>query len=66
MVRIGTETLEALSSAVTTLRAKAPDEVDAYRSLVLGVAESVGAAAKGVGAEERAAIDKIQAALDSA
>lgn len=59
------ETLEALSSAVTTLRAKAPDEVDAYRSLVLGVAESVGAAAKGVGPEERAAIDKIQAALDS-
>jgi len=33
---------------------------------VLGVAESVGAAAKGVGPEERAAIDKIQAALDSA
>jgi len=60
------ETFEALSSAMATLREKAPDEVDAYRSLVLGVAESVGAAAKGVGPEERAAIDKIQAALDSA
>jgi hypothetical protein len=60
------ETFEALSSAMATLRAKAPDEVDAYRSLVLGVAESVGAAAKGVGPEERETIDKIQAALDSA
>ena len=60
------ETLAALGSAVTTLKAKAPDELDAYRSLVLGVAESVGAAAKGVGPEERSAIDKIQQALDSA
>jgi hypothetical protein len=60
------ETFEALSSAMATLRAKAPDEVDAYRSLVLGVAESVGAASKGVGPEEREAIDKIRATLDSA
>jgi hypothetical protein len=51
---------------MATLRAKAPDEVDAYRSLVLGVAESVGAASKGVGPEEREAIDKIRATLDSA
>jgi hypothetical protein len=63
---VTTETLEALGSAVTTLREKAPDEVDAYRSLVLGVAESVGAAAKGVGPTEREAIDRIRAALDTA
>jgi hypothetical protein len=63
---VTTETIEALGSAVATLREKAPDEVDAYRSLVLGVAESVGAAAKGVGASEREAIDRIRGALDSA
>ena len=59
------ETLETLQSAVSTLKAKAPDEVDAYRSFVLGVAESVAAAAKGVAAGETQAIEKIRAALDS-
>ena len=57
------ETVAALGSAVATLQAKAPDEVQAYRDFVLGVAESVAAAAKDVGATETAAIDKIRAAL---
>jgi hypothetical protein len=60
------ETLAALRGAVTILAAKAPDELDAYRSLVLGVAESVAEAAKGIGAGESAAIEQIRAALDSA
>jgi hypothetical protein len=60
------ETLAALREAVTILAAKAPDELDAYRSLVLGVAESVAEAAKGIGAGESAAIEQIRAALDSA
>jgi hypothetical protein len=60
------ETLEALPAAVTIVRAKAPDELDAYRSFVLDVAESVAEAAKGVGAGEAGAIEKIRTALDSA
>ena len=59
------ETIEALRSAVAILQSKAPDELDAYRSFVLGVAESVADAAKGVGAGESAAIEKVRAALDS-
>jgi hypothetical protein len=60
------ETLAALGEAVALLRAKAPDELDAYRSLVLGVAESVAEAAKGIGAGESATIEQIRAALDQA
>ena len=57
------ETMEALSSAVATLQAKAPDEMQAYKDFVLDVAQSVAAAAKDVGAEETAAIEQIRAAL---
>jgi hypothetical protein len=57
------ETLEALRGAVGILQAKAPDELDAYRSLVLGVAELVAEAAKGVGAGESGAIEKIRGAV---
>ena len=58
------ETLKALPEAVRILQAKAPEELDAYRSLVLGVAESVAEAAKGVGAGETGAIEKIRSALE--
>jgi hypothetical protein len=57
------QTVEALRSAMATLRAKAPDEVDAYRQLVLGVADDVAEAKGGVKDTERAAIEKISAAL---
>lgn len=60
------ETLDALRSAVATVREKAPDELEEYRSYVLDVAESVAEAAKGVGAGEAGAIEKIRNALDSA
>jgi hypothetical protein len=60
------ETLDALRSAVAILREKAPDELDAYRSFVLDVAESVAEAAKGVGVGETGAIEKIRSALDAA
>jgi hypothetical protein len=63
---VETETTQALSAAVSTLQAKAPDEVDAYRNLVLEVAQSVAAAAKDVGASETGAIEKIKAALQTA
>ena len=58
------ETLEALRSSVAIVRDKAPDEIEAYRSFALDVAQSVAAAAKGVGAGESGAIEKIRSALE--
>jgi len=60
-----TETLDALNSAMTALAAKAPDETDAYRQLVLDVANAVADAKGGVKEGETAAIEKITAALDA-
>ncbi len=60
---IEAETVEAIRGAVSTLEAKAPDEVEAYKSFVLEVAEAVGKAAGGGEAAEAATIEKIRAAL---
>ncbi len=60
---IESETVEALRGAVSTLQAKAPDEVEAYKAFVLEVAEAVGKAAGGGEAAEAATIEKIRAAL---
>ena len=60
---IEAETVEALRGAVSTLQAKAPDEVEAYRSFVLEVAEAVGKAAGGGEAAEAATVEKIRSAL---
>ena len=57
------ETREALRSAVETLEAKAPDEVDAYRRFVLDVAQSVAAAAGGGETPESGALETIRSAL---
>jgi hypothetical protein len=56
-------TVASLHTAVAALQAKAPDAVDAYKKLVLDVAQSVAEAASGVKPGETAAIDKIKAAL---
>ena len=58
-------TLEALRSSLALLEAKAPDEVEAYRSFVLDLARSVAAAAPGGDQAEAGAIAKIEAALAS-
>jgi hypothetical protein len=60
---IESETIEALGSAVKILEAKAPDEVDAYRSFVLELAEKVGKAAGGGEEAEAATVEKIRSAL---
>jgi hypothetical protein len=60
---IESETFEALRGALDTLQAKAPDEVEAYKSFVLEVAEAVGKAAGGGEAAEATTIEKIRAAL---
>ena len=57
------ETLDALRSSVTLLETKAPDELEAYRGFVLGVAKSVSKAAGGGNEPESAAIAKIGEAL---
>jgi hypothetical protein len=59
------ETLEALRKAVQTVKAKAPDETEAYKSFVLEVAESVGKAAAGGDEAEAASLEKIRSALSS-
>jgi len=58
------ETLASLREAVATLTAKAPDEVDAYRQLVLGAAEHVANAKGGLADAEAAEIGKLKEALD--
>ena len=57
------ETLDALGAAVAVLGEKAPDELDAYRDLVLDLATAVAEAKGGVKDEEKAAIERIESAL---
>jgi hypothetical protein len=57
------KTTETLNAAVAALQAKAPEEIDNYRQLVLDVAQSVAEAAKGVSDKESDAVEKIRAAL---
>ena len=59
-------TMNALGEAMAVLGAKAPDELDAYRGLVLDVATAVAEAKGGVKDEETAAIAKITQALGAA
>ena len=56
-------TLEALQSAKELLQAKAPEELDAYRSFVLDLVRSASAAAGGGDEAAAAAIAKVEAAL---
>ncbi len=62
--KVETETMAALRSAVTTLSAKAPDEVAAYRQLVLDLAQAVAAAKGGVTETETKVIDGVREALE--
>jgi hypothetical protein len=60
---VESETLASLRSATATLAAKAPEEAENYRQLVLGVAEAVADAKGGVKPPETAALDKVKEAL---
>ncbi|MFE9695212.1 hypothetical protein [Micromonospora sp. NPDC005806] len=55
--------LPALNRSVEILRAKAPGEVEAYRSVVLAAADRVAQAHRGLSKAEAAVIDKIRRAL---
>jgi hypothetical protein len=59
-------TISALGASVALLAQKAPDELEAYRALVLEVANAVAEAKGGVKEEETAAIERITGALGSA
>jgi hypothetical protein len=63
---VETETLAALRTATETLAAKAPDELEGYRQLVLGVADAVAGAKSGVEPGETAALERIKEALGAA
>jgi hypothetical protein len=58
-------TVATLEQAVATLSAKAPEELPAYKQLVLDVAQSVAEAAKGVSPQENTALERVRAALES-
>ena len=60
---VETETVAALEAAKATLQAKAPDELEAYRSFVVELAETVGRAAGGGDEVEAETIEQIKAAL---
>lgn len=60
---VESETLEALRASVATLEQKAPEDVEAYRSFVLEVAEAVGKAAGGGDEVEAATLAKVKSAL---
>jgi hypothetical protein len=57
------ETLDALRASTAALATKAPDEVNAYRELILGAAAAVAEAHGGVTQVENAMIAKLEAAL---
>ena len=58
-------TTATLQQAVAILEAKSPEDLAAYKQLVLEVAQSVAEAAKGVSEQENQALDHIRAALGS-
>ena len=64
--KIRSETIEALQASVVTLTTKAPDELEPYRGLVLGLAQAVAEAKGGVVPVETATIDALRGALGSA
>jgi len=64
--KLRTETMGSLQTALAALAAKAPDDLDAYRQLVLGLAQAV-AEAKGGGVSpvESTMVETIRNALEA-
>jgi hypothetical protein len=56
-------TVDSLRAAVAALEAKSPDDLPAYKQLVLDLAQSVAEAAKGVAPGESAALETVRSAL---
>ena len=56
-------TLEHVSAAVAIVAAKAPEDLAAFKAFILGLADSIAEASKGVSGAESGAIEKLKAAL---
>ncbi len=57
--------LDGIGAAVGVLTAKAPEQVEPFRQVVLAGCDAVANASKGVAPEEAATIDRVRAALSS-
>ena len=56
-------TVTAIQRGVAAIEAKSPEDLPAYKALVMDVAESVAAAAKDVSPQENEALDHVRSAL---
>lgn len=61
--RVRGETMEALRASIALLQAKAPDDVEGYRALVLGLDAAVAEAKGGTRPVETAMIEEIRSAV---
>lgn len=61
--KVRAETMAALAASVAALTAKAPDELEPYRALVVGISNAVAGAKGGVTPVETAMIAEITAAV---
>jgi hypothetical protein len=63
MADMAGEVAARVRAAVGIVSAKAPEDLDAFKNFILGVAQATAAAAKGVDEHEAAAIENLKAAL---
>ena len=63
IVDISGEVIERVSEAVELLSGKAPEDVDAFKAFIIGVAKATAEAAHDIGPTEADAIAKLEAAL---
>ena len=56
-------TLEHVSAAAAIVAEKAPEDLDAFKAFIMGLADSVAGASNGVSGVEADAVEKIKAAL---
>ena len=52
-----------MTEAVAIVAEKAPEDLDAFKAFILGLADSVASASNGTSGPEAGAIDKLKAAL---
>lgn len=63
MADMAGEVSARVREAAALVAAKCPDDLDAFRSFILGIAQATAEAVKGVGPNEAAAIETLKAAL---
>jgi hypothetical protein len=63
MADMAGEVSSRVREATALVAAKCPDDLEAFKSFILGVAQATAEAAKGVGPDEAAALEKLKTAL---